>query len=129
MRIPVKFCNKSQRLQTGRSAFLLHLYFICEIISLTIKNSNEIKCLKINNLEHKLSQFADDTTLILDESSSSLNQALEMLSKFAHLSRLNVVFDKTKVIRKNKYSSNSIKNDGNYHGTNIILKCWALLLM
>jgi hypothetical protein len=58
-----------------------------------------------------LSQFADDTTMILDGSSASLNKSLEILSDFAQLSGLTVTFDKTKVlwIRKMKYSQNSIK--------------------
>jgi competence transcription factor ComK len=63
-----------------------------------VRNSYEIKGIKIINLEHELSQFANDTTFILNGSSNSLNQALEVLLNFAHISGLSVNFDKTKVI-------------------------------
>ena len=58
-----------------------------------------------------MSQFADDTTVLLDGSYTSLNQTLEELSFYARISGLNVNFDKTQVvwIGAKKYSSDSIK--------------------
>jgi hypothetical protein len=75
-------------------------------LAFKIRNDKIIKGININNVEHKLSQFADDTTMILDGSSASLNKSLEILSDFAQLSGFNVNFDKTKdvLIGKMKYS-------------------------
>jgi hypothetical protein len=50
----------------------------------------------MSKIEHKLSQFADDTTIILDDSASSLNENLDTLSTFTIISRLKVNFTKRK---------------------------------
>ncbi len=65
----------------------------------------------INNTEIKLSSFADDTSLALDGSESSLKNALDELTTFEKLSGLKVNFDKTQVIwiGNKKFSSDSIK--------------------
>ena len=89
-----------------------YIFILCaEILSLKIRSNKNIKGIKINDIEHKLSQFEDDTTIVLDGSASSLNETLNTLSAFTSLSGLKVNFDKTKVIwiGKEKYSSNSIK--------------------
>jgi hypothetical protein len=80
-------------------------------LSLKIRNNNNIKGITINNYEHKISQFADDTTLILDGTKTSLDETLNILSEFAIISGLKVNFEKTKVvwIGRKKFSSDSIK--------------------
>ena len=50
----------------------------------------DIKGLKIGDVEHILSQFADDTTIILDGSEQSLAAAIKTLESFAKLSNLKV---------------------------------------
>jgi hypothetical protein len=52
----------------------------------------------VTRIEHKLSQFADDTSLILDGSEKSLNEALLELDWYAKLSGLNINFTKTQVV-------------------------------
>ena len=61
--------------------------------------------------EYIISQFADDTTLFLDDSEKSIKSTLELLEKFSHISGLKVNFDKTKLIwiGSRKYSTRSIK--------------------
>jgi hypothetical protein len=49
-------------------------------------------------IEHKLSQFADDTSLILDGSEKSLNEALLELDWYAKLPGLNINFTKKQVV-------------------------------
>jgi hypothetical protein len=91
-----------------------YIFILCaEILSLKIKENKKkkIKGITINGFEFKISQFADDTTLILDGSKQSLDETLYILTKYASLSGLNVNYDKTKVvwIGQKKYSSDSIK--------------------
>ena len=69
-----------------------------------------IKYLKWTRIEHRLSQFADDTSLILDGSEKSLNEALLELDWYAKLSGLNINFTKTQVvwIGSKKYSNDTL---------------------
>ena len=48
----------------------------------------EIKVITVNQTEIKMSQYADDTTLILDGTKSSLSTALQTLSDFGEISGL-----------------------------------------
>ena len=63
------------------------------------------------NLEFLLAQYADDTTVMLDGSESSLNETLRELEFFKNISGLKVNFSKTQVIwiGSKKYSQDSIK--------------------
>lgn len=82
-----------------------------EILALKIRNCQNIKGISISGEEYKISQFADDTSLLLDGSDESLNSALNVLNQFAILSGLRVNFEKTHVIwiGSLKYSTRSIK--------------------
>ena len=57
-----------------------------------------IKGIVINDKEHKLSQYADDTLFLLDGTSKSLNATLNVLYEFAQFSGLKVNFDKTHAV-------------------------------
>ena len=52
----------------------------------------------MTRIGHKVSQFADDTSLILDGSEKSLNEALLELDWYAKFSGLNINFTKTQVV-------------------------------
>ena len=98
-----------------------YLFILCsEILAIKIRNNMNIKGIKINNIEFKLSQYADDTSAILDGSDSSLNEALNELSWFANISGLKVNFDKTQVvwIGRKKYSTDTIKTKWKLHWGN-----------
>ena len=87
------------------------IFIICaEILSLKIKNDNEIKGIKIGQKEIKLSQFADDTTIILNGTEKSFSYALSDLSKYGEISGLNMNLSKTQVIwiGSKKYSSDKL---------------------
>lgn len=46
-----------------------YLFLLCaEILSILIKQNNHIKGIFVNDKEHKISQYADDTLLTLDDS-------------------------------------------------------------
>ena len=53
---------------------------------------------RTNGIEHRLSQYADDTTLILDGSDGSFLRAVQVLDRFRMISGLKVNFEKTKVL-------------------------------
>ena len=76
-----------------------HIFILCaEILAIKIRNNEKIKGIKINNIDFKLVQFADDTTIILDVSENSLTETLNELENFAIISGLKVNFQKTQLI-------------------------------
>ena len=58
----------------------------------------DIKGITIGDKEKKISQYADDTTLILDGSKNSLFAALDTLEFYSRLSGLKINSSKTKII-------------------------------
>ena len=89
-----------------------YIFILCsEILAIKIRNNKNIKGIKVNGTEFKLSQYADDTSAILDGSDSSLKETLKELEWYAKISGLRVNFDKTQVvwIGIKKYSSDTIK--------------------
>ena len=81
-----------------------------EILARLIQLHPNITGLKIKNIEFKLIQFADDTTLILDGSQHSLQSAINTLEIYGNLSGLKINKEKTKVIGigRKKHSKDKI---------------------
>ena len=76
-----------------------YLFLIgAEILARLIQLNPDIVGLKIKNSEFKLTQFADDTTPILNGSQHSLQSALNTLEIYGNLSGLKMNKEKTKVI-------------------------------
>ena len=67
--------------------------------------------MKIEDVEFKLTQFADDTTLILNGSQHSLQSALTTLEIYGSISGLNMNKEKTKLIwiGRKKISKDKLK--------------------
>ena len=63
-----------------------------------LKQNKDIKRVKIGDVGHILSQFADDTTIILGGSEQSLAAAIKTLDSFAKLSNLKVNSSKIRAI-------------------------------
>ena len=60
----------------------------------TVRKDNEVHGIKIFDTECKLSQCADNTTMILDGSKSSFLRSLCLLDAFASISGLKVNYEK-----------------------------------
>ena len=57
-----------------------------EVLACLIENSPETTGIKFGNNMYKLTQFADDTTIILDGTSKSLQATLNILEIFGEIS-------------------------------------------
>ena len=89
-----------------------YIFILCaEILAIKIKQNKDVKGIIIDGEEYKISQFADDTSLLLDGSEKSLNAVLKILHTFSEISGLKINFEKTKLIwiGSLKYSTRAIK--------------------
>ena len=59
-----------------------------EVLANTIRRDTSIKGISISQNEVKLSQYADDTTLILDGSKDTLKASLKVIEKLSKISGL-----------------------------------------
>lgn len=76
-----------------------YLFLLCaEILGIIIRNNKDITGIKIGNVEYKLSQYADDTSLISDGSPLTLDGILRELDFFENISGLKINFQKTKMV-------------------------------
>ena len=66
-----------------------YIFILCaEELATTIRKDNEVKGITVGSTECKLSQYANDTTLILDGTQKSLVRSFVLLEKFGEASGL-----------------------------------------
>ena len=76
-----------------------YLFIICaQILNLMLKYNQSVRDIKVGNTEFRLTQFTDNTTIILDGTRSSLVAVLNMLEVYGSMSGLKANSDKTKLI-------------------------------
>ena len=76
-----------------------YIFILCaEILAHLIKSEKDIKGIKINNIEYLISQYADDTTFILDGSPTSFHATMLTLERYAELSGLKINYSKSSVV-------------------------------
>ena len=68
------------------------------MLATTIRKDNEVKGITVGSTECKLSQYADDTTLILDGTQKSLGRSFVIQEKFGEASGLQVDYEKTEAL-------------------------------
>ena len=127
----IKLFNKDIKATVLQSGFISEFFNICrgcrqgdpispylfiiaaQILNILIVNNAEIKGITIKGCEFKISQFADDTTLILDGSGESMKAALNTLELYGSISGLKINTDKTKIvwIGKKRYSQDKLITD------------------
>ena len=104
-----------------------YLFLLCgQILYLLIESNKMIKGITIKNVEFKISQFADDTTLILDGNESSSTAALNTLEIFGSLSGLKMNSSKSKMIwiGRKKHSKDKLNCNVQFDWNN---DCFSLL--
>ena len=57
---------------------------VAEVLAKIVRNNKSIRGFSLGNDEVKISQYADDTTLILDGSEKSLTSAIQILDDFGN---------------------------------------------
>ena len=76
-----------------------YLFIFCvEILASAARNNDGIKSICISETECKISQYADDTTLILDGTDNSAKHSLGLLESFAEISGLKFNYEKTEAL-------------------------------
>ena len=76
-----------------------YLFVLCvEILAIMIRENDNIKGIDINRVEHKLSQYADDTEFILDGNRDSFETCIDVVERFGTKSGLYMNHGKTSVI-------------------------------
>ena len=77
-----------------------YLFILCsEFLTLAFKESNLVEGLTLHRKEHRLNQYADDTSLFLKACERNLKNSLDILQWFYFKSGLKISIQKTKVIR------------------------------
>ena len=112
----IKLCNNNIKATVIQSGFTSEFFTInrgcrqgdpispylfilaAQILNCLILNNPKIKGMQVKDTEFKISQFADDTTLILNGKQESLSAALNTLEHFGTLSGLKFNTEKTKII-------------------------------
>ena len=104
-----------------------YLFILCaQILYLMIMNDKNIKGFMIRQKEIKITQFADDTTIILNGTEDSLQVALNILEIFGNISGLRVNTEKTQIvwIGKKKGVKDKLKVNKELHWGS---ECFSLL--
>ncbi|KAI2661582.1 hypothetical protein H4Q32_007217 [Labeo rohita] len=87
--------NRGVRQGCGISPFLFLL--VVELLSLNIRHNPNIKGLRIFDSEIRISQLADDTTLLL-ENTNQVAKALEIINTFSEASGLKLNIPKCEIL-------------------------------
>ena len=108
----------------------------CEVMSLKLTQSDNIKGITIDDTEYKISQSADDTALFLKDK-DSINESLKIIKQFSKYSGLHLNIEKTegvwlgasknfeKTYKGIKFTDEPIRYLGIYFGHNKD-KCYEL---
>ena len=106
------FFRLHRGIRQGCCLSALLFIIVVELLAISIRASNDIKGLTINNFTYKISQLADDTTLFIKDQ-SSLKYAFDLIERFGFCSGLKLNKSKTELIALD----DNIKRDKNLHVT------------
>ena len=80
-----------------------------EILAEAIRSNKKIEGITLYNQEHKISQYADVTTLITRANESSIRTSMSVLKEFENISGLRINKEKTKVIKIGGWRGSRVK--------------------
>ena len=87
-----------------------YLFVLCvEILAVMTRENEDLKGIHINGVEHKISQYADDTEFILDGERKSFETCVSVLGRFGKRSGLFLNNGKTSVIWLGSRKNSQIK--------------------
>ena len=87
-----------------------YLFVLCvEILAIMIREDKDVTGIKINETEHKISQFADDTQLINNGDRKSFEKSIQILDKFGKTSGLFINPEKTQAIWLGSSKNSQVK--------------------
>ena len=87
-----------RRCRQGAPISPCNLILCAEILTNLINKNERIKRIKICNVEHKISQFSDEITLMLNGCRASLGAILDTLALYAKIYGLKINDSKNKII-------------------------------
>ena len=93
-----EFFNLARGVRQGDPLSPYLFILVLELLSAALKYDPIVSGVTVNDSEFLLSQYADDSSLILDENEESLKQALHIFDSFAACAGLRVNVDKTEAI-------------------------------
>ena len=82
---------------------------VVEILAIMVRENSEIKGIVINDTEHKLSQYADDTEFLLEGDRRSFETCINVIGKFSNVSGLFMNSSKTSVIWLGSMKNSNIR--------------------
>ena len=84
-----------------------------ELLGVSIREDTELQGYIVRGKEHRISQFADDTTLFIKYNDRNLRLCMDILEEFYLSSGLKINVDKTKVVKfgRNRDSSDILCQD------------------
>ena len=76
-----------------------YLFVLClEILAIMVRENEDIRGINVNNVEHKLSLYADDTEFLLQGDKTSFDTCIQTIHKFGCVSGLHTNYEKTSAI-------------------------------
>lgn len=76
-----------------------YLFILCaEILAIMVRENKDVQGIEINNVEHKLSQYADDTEFFLAGDKKSFETCMNLLELFGRKSGLQLNVGKTSAV-------------------------------
>ena len=93
-----EFSSLSRRVRQGCQLSPYLVILCAEVLANAVRKDENIRGINIANVESKLSQCADNTTMILDGSEFSLSRTLLLLDNFAISSGLKINYEKTEAL-------------------------------
>jgi hypothetical protein len=85
-----------------------YIFILCaELMGIAIRCNENIKGISINSNQIKITQFADDTTLVLDGSRLSISSAIETIEHFGAVSGLHLNISKSNFLKIGSLKNNN----------------------